>query len=324
MKILVTGGAGFIGSHLCEKLLSLNQQVFCLDNFNDFYEPTEKRKNIEEAASSANFTLLEGDIREKSFLGKVFSLHNFDVVVHLAAMAGVRPSINKPELCYDVNVTGTLNLLEYYRQQPGKKKLIFASSSSVYGNSKEVPFKESDPVNNPISPYAASKKAGELLCFTYHYLYNISCVCLRYFTVYGARQRPDLAIRKFASLMVANKPLPIYGDLSSQRDYTYIEDIINGTVAAIDFTSEKICYEIFNLGEAEPIPLSAVIDQLEKNLKIKAIINYLPPQDGDVLQTYASLAKSSKMLNYKPKYRFADGMKLFAEWFGKTLQEGVK
>ncbi|MBW6515400.1 MAG: GDP-mannose 4,6-dehydratase [Candidatus Cloacimonetes bacterium] len=323
MNILVTGGAGFIGSHLIEKLLKLNHDVICLDNFNDFYDPKIKRNNIENSLqSNSSFILLEGDIRDKGFLESIFSDNNFDIVVHLAAMAGVRPSIINPELYYDVNLTGTLYLLEKCKER-GIKKFIFASSSSVYGNNKKIPFAESDFVDNPISPYAASKKSGELICHCYHHLYQMSIVCLRYFTVYGPRQRPDLAIHKFARLMLAGKPIPLYGEMSSRRDYTYIADIIDGTLKAIDYVTENNCFDIFNLGGSKAISLSEMINCLENTLGIKALIEHLPAQEGDVWQTYASIVKSQNILGYKPNTEFSEGIRLFIEWLKKQVEEKI-
>lgn len=323
MNILLTGGAGFIGSHLAEKLLKMGHNVFCLDNFNDFYDPAIKKKNIgnclsfqyDKRGSGQNrYTLLTGDIREQAFLKKIFAENSFDLVIHLAAMAGVRPSIINPGLYYDVNITGTHNLLENCRIA-GIKKFILASSSSIYGNNKKVPFAESDPVDSPISPYAASKKSAELICHCYHHLYQISTVCLRYFTVYGPRQRPDLAIHKFTKLLVEGKSLPLFGDPDSKRDYTYIDDILAGTIKAVDYVTNNDVYEIFNLGESRTIPLSAMISILEKNLGLKARIDYLPSQDGDVWQTYASIEKSKRILGYDPIMSFEEGIKIFVDWF---------
>jgi len=320
MNILVTGAAGFIGSHLCEKLLDLQHKVFALDNFNDYYAPAIKRKNIEKALSyTSEYRLLEGDIRDKDFLQEIFAGYQIDLIVHLAAMAGVRPSIKNPNLYYEVNVMGTLNLLEYCRYND-IKRFILASSSSVYGNNPSIPFQESDPVDNPISPYAASKKAAELMCHCYHHLYNISIACLRYFTVYGPRQRPDLAIHKFTRLMYEDKPLEVFGDLGSSRDYTYIDDIIAGTLSALSFVSDNTTCEIFNLGESETVTLSRMINTLEKTLGRKAKIKKSPPQDGDVWQTYASLEKSKKLLGYNPRTKFDDGIRQFIDWFKKETE----
>lgn len=325
MNILITGGAGFIGSHLSEVLLGLGHNVYVIDNFIDFYPPSIKRNNIqkcltqyvnpspEDNKETGKYLLLEGDLRDPEFLKKVFSSNNFDLVVHLAAMAGVRPSIDNARLFYDVNVIGTLNLLEKCREV-GISGFIFASSSSVYGNNRKIPFAESDPVDNPISPYAASKKAGELMCHCYHHLYDISMVCLRYFTVYGPRQRPDLAIHKFAGLMLKGRRIPVYGDIDSRRDYTYIDDIIDGTVKAIDYVLGGKVYDIFNLGESEPVSLSRMIKTLEEHLNITASIENYPHQKGDVRQTYASLEKSKRLLGYKPTVKFDEGVRLFVQW----------
>jgi len=315
MNILITGAAGFIGSHLCERCLESGHNIIALDNFNDYYAPSIKRKNIEKSLSyTAEYRLLEGDIRDKDFLQDIFAEQQIDLIVHLAAMAGVRPSIEKPELYYEINVMGTLNLLERCREA-GIKKFVFASSSSVYGNNTKVPFEENDPVDHPISPYAASKKAGELICHTFHHLYDMSVACLRFFTVYGPRQRPDLAIIKFANLMKNGDPIPVFGDLNSSRDYTYIDDIIDGTVKAIDFVDKENCYDIFNLGESDTITLSRVIETLEENMNLKARIEKYPSQKGDVWQTYASLDKSKALLGYNPVTKFDEGIRRFINWF---------
>ncbi|MFA5499025.1 MAG: NAD-dependent epimerase/dehydratase family protein [Candidatus Cloacimonadia bacterium] len=324
MKFLITGGAGFIGSHLCEKLLDLGHQVVCLDNFNDAYDPQIKRENVTKCLASnrvatleePRYVLIEGDLRDEQRLEEIFSKHSIDVVIHLAAMAGVRPSIANPILYYDVNVTGTLNLLEKCRTYH-IDKFIFASSSSVYGNNEKVPFEETDPVDNPISPYAATKKSGELLCYTYHHLYKTSIACLRFFTVYGPRQRPDLAIHKFAKKMLNDEPIQLYGDGKSTRDYTYIDDIIDGIVKSIDFVSNKTAYEIFNLGECQAIRLDKMIHLLEKVLGKEALIERLPHQEGDVYHTCASIEKSKRVLGYSPDTEFEEGLKIFADWLLK-------
>jgi len=319
MRLLVTGGAGFIGSHLCEKLLDLGHNIVCIDNFNDAYCPQIKRDNLNNCLNSTAFSLQEGDIRDNDFLEKAFSLHDYDQVIHLAAMAGVRPSIKYPALYYEVNVTGTLNILEKCRQH-GIERFIFASSSSVYGNNPKIPFEESDKVDAPISLYAASKRAGELLCHTYHHLFNISTLCLRFFTVYGPRQRPDLAIHKFASKILTGKPIQVYGDENSSRDYTYVDDIISGVVKAIDYVKNGNHYEVFNLGESKTITLSTMIKTLEKLLDKKAVLENLPQQEGDVLITYASIEKSKNELGYSPKTDFEEGVRMFVEWLLKQKQ----
>jgi len=324
MRVLVTGGAGFIGSHLCERLLKDNHNVFCLDNFNNFYDPEIKQRNIEKCSgyastqrtNSASFKLWKADIRDETALKEIFAANRFDLVIHLAAMAGVRPSIEDPKLYYDVNVRGSLNLLEECRNS-NVKDFIFASSSSVYGNNEKTPFAEEDPVDNPISPYAATKKAGELLCHYYHHLYNMSISCLRFFTVYGPRQRPDLAIHKFSRMILANEAIPVFGDGSTKRDYTFIDDIVAGIFKAVDFTRNNNRYEVFNLGESQTISLDEMIAAIEKYLGLKAKIKRMPEQPGDVKQTFASLEKSSKLLGYSPQFGFDEGMKIFVDWLTK-------
>jgi len=309
-NILVTGGAGFIGSHLVDHLLNIGHRVVCIDNFEPNYNRSIKLKNIEFALSSDNFKFIEGDITNKSDLRKCFLELIPDTVVHLAAKSGVRPSISNPFEYYNTNVLGTLNLLEVMKDF-NVKRLLFASSSSVYGNNKKVPFSEIDFVDNPISPYAATKKAGELLCHTYHTLHGLDIFCLRFFTVYGPRQRPDLAIRKFAENIMNDKPIDMYGDGSTSRDYTYIDDIIGGILSSIENLKG---YEIINLGESKVISLSQMIHTLENHLIKKAKINYLPMQPGDVITTYANIEKAKKILGYNPKWKFEDGVREFIRW----------
>ncbi len=322
-KILVTGGAGFIGSHLCEYLLQKGFQVIALDNFNDFYDPTIKRANIQEIKGlirerglpQSIFQVVEDDIRNKQGMDQLFARENPDMLIHLAAMAGVRPSIADPDLYYDVNVTGTLSLLEACRKY-GVGKFIFASSSSVYGNNEKVPFAESDFVDHPISPYAATKKAGELLCHTYHSLYGIDMACLRFFTVYGPRQRPDLAIHKFARLLATGQELPFYGDGSTQRDYTYIDDIIDGVYKSMLWvTAADNRFDVFNLGESQTITLEHMVKTLENTMGVKAKLKRLPMQPGDVLRTYADITKPRAVLGYNPSTDFKQGMDKFVQWF---------
>jgi len=315
LKILITGAAGFIGSHLCEALIG-KHKIFGLDNFCDFYDPQIKWNNISSLQQNSNFTLLETDIRNENALKDIFSENEFDLVIHLAAMAGVRPSIENPQLYTEVNINGTVNLLEECKEH-NIKKFIFSSSSSVYGNNRKIPFFENDPVDHPISPYAFTKKAGELICHTYHHLENFSMVCLRFFTVYGPRQRPDLAIHKFARLILDGKPIPVYGDGSTQRDYTYIDDIIEGVLKTIEFVQERNKYEIFNLGESRTIMLSKMIETLENALGIKAKKEFLPIQPGDVERTYADISKSRKMLDYDPQTDFEEGIIRFVNWIKK-------
>jgi UDP-glucuronate 4-epimerase len=311
MKFLVTGGAGFIGSHLCERLLSYGHHVICLDNFNTYYDPGVKRQNIEIALSQKNYRLIEGDICDWDRLQALFRDHPFDVVVHLAARAGVRPSIQEPCLYSKVNVEGSTNLFELSVKHH-IEKLIFASSSSVYGNNKKVPFSEADPVDHPISPYAATKKAGELIASTYCSLYPISITCLRFFTVYGERQRPDMAIHKFTDLIHRGEEIPVFGDGSSQRDYTYIRDILDGIEKSIDRCSG---YAIYNLGNSRTIELRKLIQLIEKGLGKKAKIKSLPVQPGDVPITYADITNARKDLDYAPNYSIEQGVNRFIEWY---------
>lgn len=312
MKILVTGAAGFIGSHLCEALVK-DHNVIGIDNFCDFYDIKIKRNNLKKLAQFDNFKIIKADIRSKSDLEDVFSQNQFDLIIHLAAMAGVRPSIEDPVLYTEVNINGTVNLLEQCKKHK-IKQFIFASSSSVYGNNKKVPFAESDAVDHPISPYAATKKAGELICHTYHNLEDISMACLRFFTVYGPRQRPDLAIHKFASKIVKGEKIPVFGDGSTQRDYTYIDDIIDGIVKSIESVTAGCQYEIFNLGESQTISLSEMIQTIEDSLGMKAKKEILPLQPGDVERTYADISKAKAILGYNPQTKFKAGVDKFIEW----------
>ena len=311
MVILVTGGGGFIGSHLCGRLIREGHRVVCLDNFDDFYNPEIKRRNIQEAIGEEQFELIEGDIRDIELIERIFREHSLDIVAHLAARAGVRPSIDYPKLYEEVNVQGTINLLEACREF-GIKNFIFASSSSVYGGNSKVPFSEEDRVETPISPYSATKRAGELLCYTYHRLFDINITCLRYFTVYGPRQRPEMAIHKFTRLIDGNERVPMYGDGQSMRDYTYIDDIIDGTLEAI---SRNQGYEIYNLGEFHTTRLIDLIRMLEGTLGKKAIIETLPEQKGDMPITYANIKKARKMLNYAPRVSMEEGIGRFVEWY---------
>jgi UDP-glucuronate 4-epimerase len=311
MEILVTGGAGFIGSHLCGRLIREGYRVVCLDNFDDFYTPEIKRRNIQEAIGEDQFELIEGDIRDIELIERIFREHSLDIVAHLAARAGVRPSIDYPKLYEEVNVQGTINLLEACRKF-GIKNFIFASSSSVYGGNSKVPFSEEDRVETPISPYSATKRAGELFCYTYHRLFDINSTCLRYFTVYGPRQRPEMAIHKFTRLIDGNERVPMYGDGQSMRDYTYIDDIIDGTLEAI---SRNKGYEIYNLGEFHTTRLIDLIRMLEGALGKKAIIETLPEQKGDMPITYANIKKARKMLNYAPRVSMEEGIGRFVEWY---------
>ena len=312
MKILITGAAGFIGSHLCEALIN-DHDVIGIDNFCDFYDIKIKRNNLKNLAQFDNFQIIKADIRSKSEMEDVFSHHKFDLIIHLAAMAGVRPSIDDPVLYTEVNINGTVNLLEQCKKH-NIDKFIFASSSSVYGNNKKVPFAESDPVDLPISPYASTKKAGELICHSYHHLYQISIACLRFFTVYGPRQRPDLAIHKFDRNIISDEAIPVFGDGSTQRDYTYIDDIIDGILRSVDFVMSGSHYEIFNLGESQTISLSKMIKTIERSLGKEAKKEILPMQPGDVNQTYADISKAKEMLGYDPKTKFKVGVDKFIDW----------
>ncbi len=308
MRVLVTGAAGFIGSHLCERLLADGWMVIGVDNFDDFYDPQIKRQNISECLQNENFQLIEADIRDIAAMDD--AINDVEIIVHLAAKAGVRPSIAQPLLYADVNINGTMVLLEAAKKHK-VDKFIFSSSSSVYGNNKKVPFSEDDNVDFPISPYAATKKAGELICHTYHHLYDISITCLRFFTVYGPRQRPDLAIHKFAKLIEQGKSIPIYGDGSMMRDFTYIDDIINGIIAAMQKCSG---FNIYNLGESRPVTVNDLVAEIEKALGKKADIEYLPLQLGDVERTYADVTRAAKELGYNPKTEIQAGLEIFVTW----------
>ena len=308
--ILVTGGAGFIGSHLCEHLLKMNHQVVCVDNFNSFYDPLIKERNISSVKNNKEFSLFKADIRNRNELSDIFKKSRPELIIHLAAMPGVRPSIENPFLFFDVNVTGTLVVLETMRSF-GINKMIFASSSSVYGNNSKVPFSESDPVENQISPYASSKRACELLCYTYHSLYKFDIFCLRFFTVYGPRQRPDLAIHKFTSRILENKPIQVFGDGNTSRDYTYISDIIEGIYKSV---TRLKGFNIYNLGESRTISLSNMIGTLENALGKEAIKEFLPPQPGDVERTFADISKARNELDYDPVFDFKKGIEEFVRW----------
>ena len=319
--ILITGGAGFIGSHLSERLLREGNKVLVIDNFNNYYDPAIKRNNVEEVKKTCvennicldNYIIFEGDIRDNEFLKEVFS-NKIDSIIHLAAMAGVRPSIEAPSLYYDVNITGTVNLLERCREN-NIKQFVFASSSSVYGNNEKVPFAESDMVDNPISPYAATKKSGELLCHTYHHLFDMNIACLRFFTVYGPRQRPDLAINKFTTLILEHKEIPFYGDGTTSRDYTFVDDIVAGIVSSINYvnTDEKV-FEIFNIGGDKTVSLMEMVETIEEVLGKKAKINRLPMQPGDVNRTCADITYSREKIGYNPQTTFKEGIQKFINW----------
>jgi UDP-glucuronate 4-epimerase len=310
MRILVTGGAGFIGSHLAEKLLAAGHEVVILDDFNDFYDPRIKHANI--AGFAKDVTVCQVDLRESDSVQAVFHREKTDAIVHLAARAGVRPSIQSPRLYYDTNVIGTLHLLEAARVT-GVERFVFASSSSVYGASKTVPFSEDQHLIQTISPYGATKIAGEFLCSTYSHLCQMRVVALRYFTVYGPRQRPDLAIHKFTRRILAGQPIDQFGDGSTRRDYTYIDDIIQGTIAALDYSGPR--YDIFNLGESQTIELKKLISAIENALGKQAKINQLPEQAGDMPLTYADISKARKLLGYNPTTKLSEGLPKFIDWF---------
>ncbi len=336
MNFLVTGGAGFIGSHVCERLLHDGHAVWTFDDLNDFYDPQLKRRNLRDIQSlapwndspqnaTANspaystgrakpFEFVHGDLTDASALDELFGSVKFDQVIHLAARAGVRPSLADPALYQRVNVEGTVNVLEAARKNR-VKKIIIASSSSVYGVNSKVPFSESDPIFSAISPYAASKLACEALGHVYHHVYGLDVVMLRLFTVYGPRQRPDLAIRKFATLIHAGRPIPVFGDGTMARDYTYITDTVDGIIAA---TREEFGFEIFNLGESQTVTLSRLIELIEAALGKKAVIDRQPPQPGDVPVTFADITKARARLGYQPQIKIESGIKLFIDWFWKN------
>ena len=309
--VIVTGGAGFIGSHLVESLLADGRRVVCVDNFNDFYDPALKRANIAAHAGNRLFTLIEADICDLDAMRRVFEQHKPAQIVHLAARAGVRPSVEQPILYLEVNERGTMNLLECCREFK-VESFIFASSSSVYGVNSKVPFSVDDKIALPISPYAATKCAGELMCHTWHHLYGIHATCLRFFTVYGPRQRPDLAIHKFARLMAAGKEIPVYGDGSMRRDFTYIDDIIGGIRSAME---RDYPFEIFNLGNSNPITVNELVALLEKHMGITARIVRKPVQPGDVPVTYADIRHTVEKLDYRVTTPIDAGIGKFVEWF---------
>jgi UDP-glucuronate 4-epimerase len=315
MRILVTGGAGFIGSHLVEKLLALGHEVAILDDFNDFYDPQIKRANI--VAVSRDAALHRIDLRDSAAVRALFHREKFGAIAHLAARAGVRPSIQNPQLYYDTNVEGTLHLLEAARMT-GVERFIFASSSSVYGATDKVPFCEDQRLIQTLSPYGATKVAGEFLCSTYSHLYRMRVVALRYFTVYGPRQRPDLAIHRFTQRIFVGRPIEQFGDGTTRRDYTYIDDIVQGTVAAFEYDGPL--FDLFNLGESQTIQLKELISAVETALGKKAKINQLPEQPGDMRLTCADISKAKKLLGYNPKTKFHDGLPRFVDWFLKTAQ----
>lgn len=312
---LITGGAGFIGSSLSEQLLNNNEKVIIIDNFCDFYNPNIKERNIDNIKNNTNFKLYKVDIRDRLSIKKVFDENKIDVVVNLAAMAGVRPSIENPILYQEVNCLGLQNILEEMKLH-NVKNGVFASSSSVYGNGKEVPFRENMVVDYAISPYAATKKANEVMAHVYHKLYNMNIMMLRFFTVYGPKQRPDLAINKFTRLMIEGKKIPMFGNGNTSRDYTYIDDIVEGIIKSCEFClSNKNVYEILNLGNSNPISLIDMIRTIGETLEIEPKIEQLPMQAGDVETTFADITKAKKIIGYEPKTPFYNGIKKFVEWY---------
>ncbi len=324
--ILITGAAGFIGSHLCKTLLDEGFYIIGVDNFDPFYPKIFKEINLQSFQHHNRFELQQGDIRNETFMQKLFKRYSIDLVVHLAAKAGVRPSIQQAKAYYDVNVQGTLTLLECMKAA-GVKKLLFASSSSVYGNSKKVPQSEDDPVDNPISPYAATKKACELMTYTYHHLYQWAVLNLRFFTVYGPGQRPDLAIHKFFRQLYHDKPITIYGDGTTARDYTYIADIIQGVKSAIEYLTQRdTCYEIINLGNNTPITLQRLIELIEQITGKPFKRTYHPIPPGDVFITYADITKAQRLLNYHPTTPIEQGLRLFKQWYDEvwdTIKDAI-
>ena len=312
-RVLVTGAAGFIGSHLVERLLDRGHEVVGFDNFDDFYDPGVKRANLGAARDHEGFLLVEGDIRDADALAALPD--GCTSIVHLAARAGVRPSIEQPVLYHDVNVAGTLELLELARRR-GIREFVFGSSSSVYGNNRKVPFAETDPVDHPISPYAATKRAGELLCHTYRHLFGIGCVALRFFTVYGPRQRPDLAIHKFTRRLAAGRPIQQFGDGSSRRDYTHIDDILQGVEASLEYLGRTDApFEIVNLGESQTVELARLIALISEALGVTPEIEILPPQPGDVEQTYADISRARELFGYAPTTPIEAGIPAFVDWY---------
>lgn len=310
MNILITGAAGFIGSNLADKLLLEGNTIYALDNFCDYYPVYLKRQNVENNLNNPNYKLFEGDVLDNSFLDYVFQ-NPIDCVIHLAGQGGVRPSIEKPINYIEENVIASVNILDKMKKY-NVKKIVFASSSSVYGNCIEEKFSEDFKVSKPVSPYAATKISSELFLYTYSYLYNINAIALRFFTVFGPRQRPDLAIRKFIDLIEDDKPLPLYGDGTTCRDYTYIDDIIDGIKRAINYNIDG--FEVFNLGAGSPVSLRQMVQTIEKVLNKKAKIEYLPMQEGDVLRTSCDISKARDLLGYNPKINFEDGIKKYIKW----------
>ena len=311
MNLLVTGGAGFIGSHAADRRIARGDRVVVIDDFNDFYDPAVKRANVAPHRSNPRYRLLEGDIRDRELIARVFREEPFDAVVHLAARAGVRPSLSQPVLYEEVNCVGTLRLLEG-ATAAGKPRFVFASSSSVYGLNAKLPFAEDDPIEHPISPYAATKRAAELHVFTAHHLHDMEAVCLRFFTVYGPRQRPEMAIARFIRSIEEGRAIPFYGDGSSRRDYTYIDDILDGVEAAL---TAPVRFEIVNLGGAAPVTLTELVAAIEEAVGKRAILDRQPDQPGDVPVTFASVEKAEKLLHFRARVPLKEGLRRSVAWY---------
>jgi UDP-glucuronate 4-epimerase len=316
-RVVLTGGAGFIGSHVAEALIRRGVQLWILDNLDEFYSPAWKKANLEDVRRVGSYEFSQVDICDMVSLREILERARPDVVIHLAARAGVRPSIERPRSYEQVNVAGTLNLLEMCRQL-AVSKFVFGSSSSVYGATSRVPFSENQVELRPISVYAATKLAGEMLCYTYAHLFALPVICLRFFTVYGPRQRPDLAIHKFTALIEAGKPVPIFGDGSAGRDYTWVDDIVAGVIAAVDHEPQSVGgvpFEVFNLGNSQPVKLAEMVELLERVTGKRAIVERNPPQLGDVPLTWADISKAGRLLGYRPATRLEDGLEKFIAWY---------
>jgi UDP-glucuronate 4-epimerase len=313
MRLLITGGAGFIGSHLADRRLARGDRVVVLDDFNDFYDPAAKRRNVAPHLPNPSYRLVEGDIRDRDLVARLFAEEPFDAVIHLAARAGVRPSLADPVLYEDVNVVGTLRLLEA-AVASGTPRFLFASSSSVYGVSSKLPFSEEDPIAQPVSPYAATKRGAELHAFAFHHLHGLKAVCLRFFTVYGPRQRPEMAIARFIRCLEEGRPVPFFGDGGSRRDYTYIDDIADGVEAALAAQSD---FEIINLGGARPVTLSDLVCAIEAATGKKAVLDRRPDQPGDVPVTFADVRKAERLLGFKARVSLEEGLRRSVEWYRK-------
>lgn len=317
---LITGGAGFIGSSLSEELIKEGNKVVAIDNFCDFYNPTIKENNVKELIKNSNFKLYRNDIRDKEAVKRIFEENDIDIVMHLAAMAGVRPSIENPVLYQEVNCMGTQNILEEMKAH-NVKNLVMASSSSVYGNCKEVPFKENMIVDFAISPYAATKKANEVMTHVYHKLFDMNVIMLRFFTVYGPKQRPDLAINKFTRLMLEDKEIPMFGDGTTSRDYTYIDDIVDGIIRSCNYVeNNNDVYEILNLGNSSPVSLKEMINTIGQAIGVEPKIKQLPMQPGDVDRTFADISKAKKLIGYNPKTSFKEGIERFIKWYKENIK----